>query len=538
MARGGPIALSEEAPTSGEEKNEPVTTCSVSDSRAVLTVSVARPAPSRGRRADRLRQHQQDQDAGSRRRQLEGDGDRELPDRRVRAAPDRLAQHPEGRRMVGGEDEGVGPRERRARAVAGRSERSRTTDSRADGRTRSSICRRSRRSRSRFPARRQRVVAGHERARASGEVVLVDRDDGSTSCSRSTAAASSRASGSSPRGRAECQAYWTPPATRYTQGRARQHGDAARGRTSSARRRRRTRPAAAGAAAGRRRARGRGAGAATGGAGAAPAGRGNAPHAPAASTSNPCAGHTARGRRRRRWRWRAQADRARGFNRNAFFKSARRARRASTPAPRGHGIYTIGGGIRTADPATLLPQITIPAEQYSRIARMLEKEIPVTIEADIKNTLHPQPADVQRRRRNPRHGQGRRARDARRALRLVARVDRRDRQRRRIGRDARGDAHPQAERRPLRRTVRIGLWTGEEQGLIGSRLYVQQKFGGGRGGRGGGAPRRRRRRITRSSPATSTSTTARARFAASTCSRTRRSRRSSARGWSRSGTSA
>jgi Zn-dependent M28 family amino/carboxypeptidase len=37
---------------------------------------------------------------------------------------------------------------------------------------------------------------------------------------------------------------------------------------------------------------------------------------------------------------------------------------------------------------------------------------------------------------------------------------------------------------PLRRTVRIGLWTGEEQGLIGSRLYVNEHFGGGRGGRG------------------------------------------------------
>ena len=34
---------------------------------------------------------------------------------------------------------------------------------------------------------------------------------------------------------------------------------------------------------------------------------------------------------------------------------------------------------------------------------------------------------------------------------------------------------------PLKRTVRIGLWNGEEQGLIGSRLYVAQHFGGIRG---------------------------------------------------------
>jgi carboxypeptidase Q len=30
---------------------------------------------------------------------------------------------------------------------------------------------------------------------------------------------------------------------------------------------------------------------------------------------------------------------------------------------------------------------------------------------------------------------------------------------------------------PMKRTVRIGLWTGEEQGLIGSREYVRKHFG-------------------------------------------------------------
>ena len=43
-----------------------------------------------------------------------------------------------------------------------------------------------------------------------------------------------------------------------------------------------------------------------------------------------------------------------------------------------------------------------------------------------------------------------------------------------------------------RRTIRVALWTGEEQGLLGSRGYVTQHFGtgggGGRFGGGGGAP--------------------------------------------------
>src|SRR5205085_9106752 len=29
---------------------------------------------------------------------------------------------------------------------------------------------------------------------------------------------------------------------------------------------------------------------------------------------------------------------------------------------------------------------------------------------------------------------------------------------------------------PMRRTVRLALWSGEEQGLLGSRAYVQQQF--------------------------------------------------------------
>ena len=79
-----------------------------------------------------------------------------------------------------------------------------------------------------------------------------------------------------------------------------------------------------------------------------------------------------------------------GNVRNDFFRAEGVLGTIST-APRGHGMYTIGGGSRTSDPATLLPAIVIAAEQYGRIARMVAKNVPVTIEADIKNTYYEKP---------------------------------------------------------------------------------------------------------------------------------------------------
>ena len=106
-----------------------------------------------------------------------------------------------------------------------------------------------------------------------------------------------------------------------------------------------------------------------------------------------------------------------------------------------------------------------------------------------------------------------------------------------------------------RRTIRIALWSGEEEGLLGSRAFVKEHFGkspanmfggGGPGGpaaRNGQAPApmaapapttRRPSPSTTSSRRTSTSITAPARSAASTSRATRPSGRSSASGSSRS----
>ena len=103
-----------------------------------------------------------------------------------------------------------------------------------------------------------------------------------------------------------------------------------------------------------------------------------------------------------------------------------------------------------------------------------------------------------------------------------------------------------------RRTIRIGLWSGEEQGLLGSRAYVAQHFGKSydamaamfgtpepsaakkESGSGKAGRRRSPSPSTRSSRPTSTWTTAPARSAASTSRATRPSGRSSASGSSRS----
>ena len=164
-----------------------------------------------------------------------------------------------------------------------------------------------------------------------------------------------------------------------------------------------------------------------------------------------------------------------GFNRNDWLKSEGAAGLLST-APRGHGIYTIGGN-RTADPATTLPQVVIPAEQFGRLARMLAKNLPVTIEADIKNTYIPTPPMFNVVGEIPGTDK------ADEIVMLGAHFDSWHAATGATDNAAGSAAMLEAMRIlkqsgvTLRRTVRIGLWTGEEQGLIGSRDYVAAHFG-------------------------------------------------------------
>jgi hypothetical protein len=182
--------------------------------------------------------------------------------------------------------------------------------------------------------------------------------------------------------------------------------------------------------------------------------------------------------------------------RNSFFKTEGALGTISTLA-RGHSIYVIGGADRSADPATLLPAIVIAAEPYGRMGRALAKNIPVTIEADIKNTYYPNPA----------------------VFNIVGEIPGTDKADEIVMIGGHFDSWHAATGAAdngvgaiammeamrilkttgvkMRRTVRIGLWEGEEEGLIGSREYVSAHLAtrqplpgaagaGARGGGGGG----------------------------------------------------
>ena len=165
---------------------------------------------------------------------------------------------------------------------------------------------------------------------------------------------------------------------------------------------------------------------------------------------------------------------AQPFNRNTFFRTEGALGTLSTAA-RGHGIYTISGSA-ASDPETTLPAIAIPAEQYGRMARILAKNLPVTIEADIKNTYNPNPLMFNVVGEIPGTDK------ADELVMLGAHFDSWHASTGATDNAAGCAAMLEAMRIlkhsgvRLRRTVRIGLWNGEEQGLIGSAQYVTAHF--------------------------------------------------------------
>jgi carboxypeptidase Q len=128
-------------------------------------------------------------------------------------------------------------------------------------------------------------------------------------------------------------------------------------------------------------------------------------------------------------------------------------------------------------PDPVAAQVVVATEQYNRIARMLEAAIPVTLEMNIANTYHTAEPD---------------------SFNIIAEIPGTTRRDEVVivgahfdswhaGTGAADNAAGcaaalealrilKALRLEMRRTVRLALWTGSEQGLLGSRAYVAGHF--------------------------------------------------------------
>ena len=151
---------------------------------------------------------------------------------------------------------------------------------------------------------------------------------------------------------------------------------------------------------------------------------------------------------------------------------------ALVSAGRGDGgtVFVGGGGSREPNGDIGLPSITIAIEHYGRIARNLEKQQPVRIDLDIKNTFSDDPMSFNVVGELPGTDK------ADELVMLGAHFDSWHSGTGATDNGAGSAVMMEAIRIlkqsgvRLRRTVRIGLWGGEEQGLLGSRAYVAQHF--------------------------------------------------------------
>jgi hypothetical protein len=146
---------------------------------------------------------------------------------------------------------------------------------------------------------------------------------------------------------------------------------------------------------------------------------------------------------------------------------------------RGDGgtLFVSAGGPRDKNAPQALPSITVTVEHYGRIIRMLEKGQKVRMEVDIKAKFHD---DDLMGYNTTAEIPGTDLKDE--VVMCGAHLDSwhsgtgaTD--------NAAGSAVMMEAMRILktlgvkpRRTIRIGLWSGEEQGLLGSRAYVAQHF--------------------------------------------------------------
>jgi carboxypeptidase Q len=139
--------------------------------------------------------------------------------------------------------------------------------------------------------------------------------------------------------------------------------------------------------------------------------------------------------------------------------------------------FAQGEGSREVNGPVVVPQVVVSAEHYGRLARLIDKKVPVKIALDIKNRF----VDTDLNSYN-----------------VVAELPGSDKKDEVVMIGAHFDSwHSgtgatdngvssavmmeamrilKATGLQPRRTIRMGLWTGEEQGLLGSRAYVKEHF--------------------------------------------------------------
>ena len=181
-----------------------------------------------------------------------------------------------------------------------------------------------------------------------------------------------------------------------------------------------------------------------------------------------CAGSGRARRTGRRWRrrWTRRPDRG-AADREAAAR--RRRRRGAQAEPRRARNDLPADARRRRERACR--RSSWPESSTTTSFDLLEDRVPVKVRVNVQGRYFTQDTsgyNIIAEIPGHRSQAARRGRDDRRASRLVARRDRRDRQRRRRGDGARGDAHSQAVGAKPRRTIRVALWGGEEEGLYGS----------------------------------------------------------------------
>jgi Zn-dependent M28 family amino/carboxypeptidase len=149
-------------------------------------------------------------------------------------------------------------------------------------------------------------------------------------------------------------------------------------------------------------------------------------------------------------------------------------------------VSHVGGDIGTnngasrAPGAPRVPAVHVAQESYGRIARMVEKNVPVTLELNMQNAFYPEnKSSFNVIGEIP--GTDPRLKDE--VVMIGAHFDSWHSGTGATDNGAGSGVMLEAMRllktldlKP-RRTIRIGLWTGEEQGLLGSAAYVRQHFG-------------------------------------------------------------